>query len=429
MEIKIQSTRFIKPSKSTPENRRYFKLSLLDQLAPSAYINLIFFYKASGGVNISDRVGQLVKSLSEVLTSFYPLAGRITEDGLAVDCSDQGVEYFETRVSARLDEFLAHGSKMDHVHRLVATPDQVRNTLVIIQVNVFDCGSLVIGVSASHKVTDACNLVRFINAWASTNRTRPSNGPFSPSFDNLDSLFRPRENLSNEHSPVSVELENITVTKRFVFDRTAIRKLRSKTGLENSTKHSRVTLVASLVWKALILIDKVNCGRFRDCLLAPAMNLRGKVGSPISESSFGNVWAPYPIRLLQKEMEPKFVDLVSMIEDTTKSIIAWLATASGEEICKHAMASYAKVNEELKHNKFCMFTSWCRFPIYEADFGWGKPDWARALERSLELVTLMDDKHGDAIEAWVSLNEKDMYVFEQDRDILAFTTSTISEVA
>ncbi|KAI3774597.1 hypothetical protein L1987_49156 [Smallanthus sonchifolius] len=113
MEIKIQSTQFIKPSKPTPENLRDFKLSALDQLAPSSYINMIFYYKTSHEVDISDRYGQLVKSLSEVLNLYYPLAGRITQDGLEVDCSDQGVKYLETQVRITLDDFLSHGPRID----------------------------------------------------------------------------------------------------------------------------------------------------------------------------------------------------------------------------------------------------------------------------------------------------------------------------
>lgn len=420
MEIKIRSIQSIKPSKSTPKNLRNFRLSLLDQLASSSYINLIFYYKASAEIDISDRCIQLVKSLSEVLTLFYPLAGRITEDGLMVDCSDQGVKYLETQVSTRLDDFLEQGPKIDLVNQLIGAPDQVTTTLVI-QVNVFDCGALVIGVSAAHKVTDASNLVRFINEWANTNRKGDSNGAFRPSFDNMASLFPPREISSSKYSLIPNDPEAIIVTKRFVFNGDTISKLREKASSPNR-KHSRVTLVASLIWKALISIDQVKSGSFRDCLLAPAINLRGKAGSPISESSFGNVWTPYPIRFLQNKMESKFVDLVTLIEDTTRNIIMWLQKASSEEICTQAMACYAEVVEEVKQDKFSIFTSWCRFPIYEADFGWGKPYWVSDAGSSIEIVTFMDDKHGDGIEAWVSLNEKDMYVFEKDEDLLAFTS-------
>ncbi|KAJ9538069.1 LOW QUALITY PROTEIN: hypothetical protein OSB04_030802 [Centaurea solstitialis] len=412
MEIKIRSIQSIKPSKPTPESLRNYKLSLLDQLASSSYINLILYYKPTGEVSIFDRLTQLVKSLSEVLTLFYPLAGRITEDGLTVDCSDQGVKYLEWIQNLKIFTI-----KIDHINQLIGAPDEVTTTLVI-QVNIFDCGGFVIGVSAAHKVTDASNLVRFINEWASINNKGYGNGAFRPSFDNMASLFPPREISSSEHSLVPSDPEAIIFTKRFEFTGKTISKLRAKAG-STKRKHSRVTLVASLIWKALIDIDQVKSGSFRDCLLAPAINLRGKAGSPISESSFGNVWTPYPIRFLQSKTESKFVDLVNLIEDTTRDIIMWVQKASSEEICTQAMACYAEVAEEVKQNKFSIFTSWCRFPIYEANFGWGKPTWASDAGSSIEIITLMDDRHGDGIIAWVSLNEKDMCAFEQDEDLLA----------
>ncbi|PWA72919.1 transferase, Chloramphenicol acetyltransferase-like domain protein [Artemisia annua] len=115
MEIKIRSIQIIKPSKPTPENQRSFKLSLFDQLAAFSNIDLILYYKSSCEVNITDRRSQLVNSLSEVLTSYYPLAGRIKEDGLEVDCCDQGVKYLETRVTMTHDSFLKEGPRIDDI--------------------------------------------------------------------------------------------------------------------------------------------------------------------------------------------------------------------------------------------------------------------------------------------------------------------------
>ncbi|KAJ0700516.1 putative vinorine synthase [Helianthus annuus] len=421
MEIKIQSIQFIKPSKPTPENLRHFKLSLLDQLAPCSYINPIFYYSTSGEVENSARCGQLANSLSEVLNLYYPLAGRVTEDGLEVDCNDQGVKYLVTRVSTSLDDFLKQGPRIDHMRQLIAARDQDTTWLVTVQVNVFVCGALAIGVIASHKLTDGCNLVRFINQWARMNHACGGDGAFAPTYDKLDHLFPPVTNSSPGHSSDPVDQEAIVVTKRFLFNGTSISKLRAKAGSAKG-EHTRVTLVASLLWKALIAIDRVKSGSFRDCLLMVAINLRGKASSPVSKSTFGNVWAPYPIRFLQNETEPEFGDLVALIEDTTRNVIKWVQKASGEELCRHAKAGYALVDEELKQNKFCIFTSWCRFPIYEVDFGWGKPCWVTEAGSALEMVSLMDDKDGDGIEAWVSLNQKEMYVFERDHDILDFTS-------
>ena len=67
------------------------------------------------------------------------------------------------------------------------------------------------------------------------------------------------------------------------------------------------------------------------------------------------------------------------------------------------------------------FTSLCRFPLYVADFGWGKP--LRAGSASLtfkNLVVFMDAPTGGGIEAWVNLEMEDMEKFEMDDELLGF---------
>nr|GEW18658.1 acetyl-CoA-benzylalcohol acetyltransferase-like [Tanacetum cinerariifolium] len=107
-------------------------------------------------------------------------------------------------------------------------------------------------------------------------------------------------------------------------------------------KRSRVKLVAALIWKALISADQVKSGTVRDCLLAPAMNLRGKAGSHVSERSFGNVWFPYILRFLPNMMESKFANLVTLVEDTTRTVVMQLSEATAEEISTRAISYYAE---------------------------------------------------------------------------------------
>lgn len=65
-----------------------------------------------------------------------------------------------------------------------------------------------------------------------------------------------------------------------------------------------------------------------------------------------------------------------------------------------------------------LLNSWCRFPFYEADFGWGKPVWVSIASLPAgNSAVLIDTRDGDGIEAWISLDEKDMAVFQQDQDI------------
>ena len=65
-----------------------------------------------------------------------------------------------------------------------------------------------------------------------------------------------------------------------------------------------------------------------------------------------------------------------------------LPKASCEEICAQAIACYDEVEEEIKQNKSPIITSWCRFPIYNADFGWGKPYWVSEAGLSRNMATL-----------------------------------------
>lgn len=107
---RITEEMIIKPSSPTPNHLRNLKLSFLDQLAPPVYIPLIFFYEAtqlnSVNYNHSQLSELLQKSLSNALTIFYPLAGKISED-FSVDCNDDGALYVEARVHRHLSQVSA----------------------------------------------------------------------------------------------------------------------------------------------------------------------------------------------------------------------------------------------------------------------------------------------------------------------------------
>ncbi|WRX14188.1 hypothetical protein QQP08_006675 [Theobroma cacao] len=69
-----------------------------------------------------------------------------------------------------------------------------------------------------------------------------------------------------------------------------------------------------------------------------------------------------------------------------------------------------------------VFTSLCRFPAYEADFGRGKPIWVSSASLTTKnLVVFMDTASGDGIEAWINLKEEDIAVFGSDKELLLAT--------
>ncbi|CAL5431089.1 unnamed protein product [Camellia sinensis] len=68
-------------------------------------------------------------------------------------------------------------------------------------------------------------------------------------------------------------------------------------------------------------------------------------------------------------------------------------------------------------------SSWCRFPIYQVDFGWGKTTWV-SIVGMLGIVgtTLFDARDGKGVEIWLFLIEEDMALFEGDQEFLDYAS-------
>ncbi|KAL4305626.1 hypothetical protein HN51_039591 [Arachis hypogaea] len=91
MEVKVEiiSREDIRPSSPTPSHLRTFKHSLLDQFVPFPHARIILFYTTSQNLSeFSKRLELFKQSLSEILTQFYPFAGKIKDD-LSIDCNDE----------------------------------------------------------------------------------------------------------------------------------------------------------------------------------------------------------------------------------------------------------------------------------------------------------------------------------------------------
>ncbi|KAK9286250.1 hypothetical protein L1049_014637 [Liquidambar formosana] len=421
MQIHILSRNLIKPSSPTPRDRKNLKLSFIDELSPPVYPTMIYYYPANSSkcrAKNVDRRHQLEKSLSDTLTLFYPLAGRFIKDKLLVDCNDQGVEYLEAQVDGQLSEILQgepNTELLNHLAPFVAESDT--SPLVAIQINVFDCGGLVIGVRVSHRVADGFSLFGFIREWATVSRVG-INEAIRPSFDAASLL--PVGDISWVKPQTTKNKGAKFVTRRFIFDGTAISSLKAKA----KAKASRVDVVMACIWRALICIAQAKNGHLRPSLLNHPMNLRGKMFSPLLENCFGNLYRRCMVRFMGDENEMEFHDLVSLLQDAKRNAITECEKTlkDGDYGLMSVINSFKELHEELYNDEVDLhpMSSVCNFPIYEADFGWGKPSWVSRVSVPLELVVLMDTKYGNGIEAWVSLEEKDMLQFQQDPNIVAY---------
>jgi shikimate O-hydroxycinnamoyltransferase len=163
------------------KNQELLQKSPISQIAPSLNVPRIFFYPAEadqehGHVNINEeRSKQLPQSLSEVLTLFYPLAGRYIKDGASIDCNDKGAEYLEVHVNRSLSELLERVDQheIELLNQLVHLLSDSDDTPLVstVQFNMFECGGLAIGVGVPHRILDAFSAFAFINAFAGACRS------------------------------------------------------------------------------------------------------------------------------------------------------------------------------------------------------------------------------------------------------------------
>ena len=429
MKVQILSRKFIKPATPTPPHLRSLKVSSIDQLQPPIHAAFILYYLANGDENGDHRSKRLEKSLSEILTLYYPVAGRYIRDKQMIDCNDEGVEFLEAQVSGQLAQ-LIQGEKLEELNHLLPRPIQSTSTPVaLVQVNMFECGGLAMVLLISHNIADGIAATSFLNAWAKACRAEGINGVVHPKFD-LASYFPPRESVP-AMQPMKFGVP--IITRRFVFNGEAISSLKeiAKGGdsdSESLTKHqpSRVVVVTAFLWKVLIAVSKARRGNLRPSILFHSLNLRGRTALPISDDSFGNLYMVANARFGgHSDSKVELHELVGSLQSSVRDLLDdCMKPQNGDDLVSMVTNSMRNVQEELQSGDIDIykFTSWCRFPLFEVDFGWGKPIWVSNQPKVVEMVSLTDTKDGDGIEAWVGLDEKNMSLFQNHPEVKAFTS-------
>lgn len=107
MKIDIKESIMVKPSKPTPSKRLWN--SNLDLIVGRIHLLTVYFYKPNGiSPNFFDfRI--MKEALSNVLVSFYPMAGRLAKDNekerIEINCNGEGVLFIEAEIDAFIDDF------------------------------------------------------------------------------------------------------------------------------------------------------------------------------------------------------------------------------------------------------------------------------------------------------------------------------------
>ncbi|CAN8304156.1 unnamed protein product [Cochlearia groenlandica] len=420
-KVEIISREIIKPSSPTPNHLKILNLSLLDILSSPKYTGALLFYTANP-LNIlcsspKETSLELKQSLSKTLTIFYPLAGRINTT--FVECYDEGAVFIEAKVDSLLSEFLKCPvpESLEKLIPLEAkSGEAVTWPVLLIQANFFSCGGLVITICTSHKITDATSLAMFIRGWSESSRGLKIS--LIPSFT-ASSFFPqlPYEIPSKPPVDHRAEIEEMNcVTKRFVFDSLKIEKLKDKASSSLVENPTRVEAITALFWRCA---TKASRSTPRPSVMQIPASLRGKVDS-LSENTIGNMLS----MIILKKEEGKIENTQDMVVDLRQ------AKETFSLRCKEISKSSSRIFEVLEEigkvygrgNEIdlWMSNSWCKLGMYEADFGWGKPVWVtgRGTSDFKNLMLLIDTKDGLGVEAWITLKEEHMSLFERDEELL-----------
>lgn len=430
MNIEIIESETIKPSSPTLKHLKSFKLCLLDQLGAPAYFPLILFYPKNH-VTTEEIRHKLKKSLSEALTRFYPLSGRI-ESNTSIECEDYGVPFIEARIHSSLSSFLQHPD-MEVLQRFlpieIESQKAITMPLLLVQLNFFDCGGLAIGLCVSHRFADASTLCTFIKHWAAISAGHSQTQIPVLHFDHPLSFF-PTRPLGLRLPPSGFE-RPIIVTKRYVFDASKIAALKAQAVSPLVQRPSRTEAVTALLWKCAMAAKKSNTG-ISEHVLVQFVNVRKRVYPPLPENSIGNlILASSTAHAAEQSEKTELKDLVVQMRKGIAEFDEMVAKKLGGDDSLELIEEYRKerVNKEIMNLYSC--TSWCNFGFYGgAEFGWGKPIWMSMTANacSTNYFRLIDTKEGDGVEAWVTLSEDDMALFECDPQLLSFALSNPSVV-
>ncbi|XP_060174634.1 vinorine synthase-like [Lycium barbarum] len=422
----------IKPLSPTPNHLKCFEYSYLDQMAIPVFAPLALFYpppqdgdeyysNEQGRAINSSRLLVLKKSLSETLARFYPFAGRIK--GNSIECNDDGVPFYEA---------FAHNYQFEDVHgKLELTKHFLPSVQggsvfhnpafpLLVQVTIFKCGGMAIGICAFHKVADGATLCTLANAWAITAR---GNCPDLPEFVAAAKFLPPSIPYVSNGPQLQFDFAKFffneeRVTKLFAFDASTIASLKAKAMSDDVPKPTRVDVVSAVIWKCAMSSSgtETKLSKF-----AHQVNIRRRFVPPLPDHCVGNAVA---IATACKG-ENDCSDLPALVTYIRKSLTELSSKYVDKQSQDEAILVIPHDYFELTYAHFrgevaMQISSLCGYQLYDVDFGWGKPSWLSVNQTATRnLVILMDSRDSGGIDAWICLKDSDtMSIFEHELELL-----------
>jgi shikimate O-hydroxycinnamoyltransferase len=401
--ITFKSTSLIVPSEATPNG--LLPLSESDQAMQWTHAPLIIIYKPNDNKTIPFSIETMKNSLSRALVHYYPLAGRLhwIEGGrLQLHCNAMGAQLSEAYSEAKLDEFgdFTPNGIIQHLFPRIdyTTTSIEEQPLFLAQVTRFPCGGLCVGTAISHIVADGRAAMNFTNAWAKLARGEDLGCDEMP-FHNRTML------RSRQAPPVRPLSDHIAFTKPPLLigcsDTKAEQKKETSAALLKVTKeqveelqkkanqnmvlsarpYTRYEAVAGHIWRCACKVRAGdNCQPTRALLVA---DIRNRIKPPLPQGYFGNaIFDALTSTCLYADLLSKPLSYASgKLREAIEAVTDEYITSALDFIASQKDVGPLRKNFHIRGyteapflgNPNVYMGSWISLPLYNVDFGWGKP--------------------------------------------------------
>ncbi|CAN1257095.1 Uncharacterized acetyltransferase At3g50280 [Linum perenne] len=382
----------------------------------------------------------LKSSLSHTLSLFPPLAGRLTTDSstaeVYISCNDAGVDFLHASApSISIIDILGSVRGPDFVNGFFALDRTVSyqgHHLPILSVQVTELADGVfIGCSVNHSVTDGTSFWNFFNCFAQVSRGVKCISRL-PDFSRDSPLMSSAVLRLPQGGPRVTFDETAPLSERiFSFTREAVLKL--KATVNNSNNNSRWAGVdpveissfqslCALVWRAVTRARKLNSSKTTTFRMA--VNCRHRLSPKMDPLYFGNAIQSIPT--------------YASAGDVTSRELRWLAERLNENVSAYDDATVRRVVSEWEASPRCFplgnldgasmtMGSSPRFPMYDNDFGWGRPLAVRSGKANKfdgKMSAFPGREGGGTVDLEVVLAPETMAAIEADKEFMQFVSSS-----
>ncbi|KAK4479694.1 hypothetical protein RD792_015224 [Penstemon davidsonii] len=398
MKINIKDTTLVRPAEATPNGSLW--ISNIDVVMHNYHTPSVYFYRRPSGVANFFDSAVLKAALGRALVAFYPAAGRLNmnKDGrIEINCNSEGVLYVEAESDGSLDDLGEY---------FTPKPD-------LILIPIVDYSK---GISTWHICSPFHQHMGRHSSWSRhtfspvIDRSHLSaRHPPQPQFDHIE-YYQPAPTM-NVPSDASLE----TIQPVFKLTRDQLNSLKSNCNdNKNNIFYSSFEVLGGHVWRCVCKARGLT--EDQETRIRIPIDGRSRFQPPPPRGYYGNVsFSNTRIAVSGEIVSKPLKHVVSIIHDAIvqmnndylRSTIDYLELQP--DLVALAIGDHTFKCPNLSIN------SWVRMPIYDADFGWGKPVFLGpgAISREGKVIMFPSPINDGSILLSIALPKEHMKRFEK----------------